>query len=303
MLSCLKSATGQKYTFADSDRLGAGAFGDVYLGTIWGTDKKVAIKRINNSVLERYGEEFVRCIGNEANLLQEMNFNEKTVKIYDCFQTPNHVCIIMEFCEGGTLEKIVKNNGGKLNEKAAVGYLAEIVEGLYVMHSRGFMHRDLKLENIFIKDGKCKIGDFGFATSKPISDQYCGTPYYMAPEMFEVGDGRGYDKQVDIWALGVMFHEMLFGERPYVGPQTQLLDIIKKNPYKAPNFVQISDESKDLLGKMLTIDPKKRITVKEIIKHPVFQKVGVSLSISDVSSPMMSSINGSMDSSSWQGKT
>mmetsp|Transcript_25454 Transcript_25454/g.22462 ORF Transcript_25454/g.22462 Transcript_25454/m.22462 type:complete len:84 (-) Transcript_25454:38-289(-) len=83
----------------------------------------------------------------------------------------------MEFCEGGTLDQLLKSKPAKrLDEKLAVQCLAEMTCGLKSMHDRGTMHRDLKLENIFLDQGKCKIGDFGFATSKVKSNQYCGTP-------------------------------------------------------------------------------------------------------------------------------
>ena len=268
----LTSENGHSYSFHANDKLGSGAFGEVYKGFDKKRLQQVAIKRVHNSVLDRYGEEFIRCLGNEANILQELGNGEYIVTIIDCFQTNQHVNIIMEFCDGGTLRDIFKNQkDGRFEESEALKYLAEIVEGLYTMHNSGRMHRDLKPENIFFKEGQCKIGDFGFATKQPRCEQYVGTPDYMAPEIFEVGDGNTYDRAVDVWALGVMFHEMLFNSLPYEGKQTELADIIKKNPYQPPNFPPISAESKDLLKRMLVADPKKRITMHEVRAHPALK--------------------------------
>lgn len=260
------------FTDSANERLGQGAFGDVFKGFDRKRLQQVAIKRVHNSVLDKYGEEFIRCLGNEANILQEMGDGVHTVAIIDCFQTSNHVNIIMEFCDGGTLRgKLDKYANKYFEEDLALTYFAEIVEGLYAMHRSGRMHRDLKLENIFFKEGHCKIGDFGFATKHPTSEQYVGTPEYMAPEIFVCGDGNTYDKQVDIWALGIMLHEMLFIDRPYTGPQTQLADKIKANPYKPPSHPPTSDATKDLLVRMLEFDPKKRIRIEDIKVHPAIR--------------------------------
>ena len=277
----LTSSEGNEYMFQPNDRLGDGAFGEVFKGFDRRRLQQVAIKRVHNSVLDRYGEEFVRCLGNEANILQEMGSGAYTVTIIDCFQTSNHVNIIMEFCDGGNLrERLDKAKDRRFEEAEAVQYLAEITNGLYEMHKSGRMHRDLKLENIFLKDGRCKIGDFGFATQHPESEQYVGTPEYMAPEIFRCGDGNTYNKQVDVWALGIMFYEMLFHKRPYEGPQTQLENIIRTKPLEIPASPPISNEAKDLLQRMLTVDSKSRINIQDAKNHPLLR---TKLDLSDTS--------------------
>lgn len=294
----LVSPKNKTYFFQPNDLLGTGSFGDVYKGKNTDTNEVVAIKRVQNSVLEKYGEEFKKCLGDEANLLLQMNLSDKTVQILDCFATQHHVCIIMEFCDGGTLEKLIsKNYGGKLDEDVAINYFYQICVGLYGMHTQGMMHRDLKLENIFMKKGLCKIGDFGFATRNETSDQYVGSPEYMAPEIFDIGDGVPYNKQVDIWALGIMLHEMLFGNRPFTGSQTQLPGTIKNTVYKVPDNPKTSDTLKDLLYKMLQKDPKKRITIEQIMKHKIFAKFE-----EEKSNSTNSSDSKSLGSSSTYGK-
>ena len=87
------------------------------------------------------------------------------------------------------------------------------------IHQLDHAHRSLKLDNVLLllKGCYCKVGGFGFATKQTQADQYVGTPEYMSSEIFECDDGNTNDKQVDIWALRIMFHEMLSGERPYKG--------------------------------------------------------------------------------------
>ena len=267
----LTSQSGKVYEYAPSSMIAKGGFGEVYKGKDKQTGEVVAIKRVDNSKIEKFGDEYVRCLGAEANLLLEMNYNERCVKIIDCFKTSGSVYIIMEYCDGGTLDGMLKKApNNRLNEKEALAIFAEIVEGLSAMHNRGTMHRDMKPDNVFFKGGRCKIGDFGFATNKEKSDQICGTPQYMAPEIHNAyQDGAlPYTKQVDIWAMGVMLHEMLFGERPYEGNQIKIADLVINTEYKLPSKVNLSEETKDLLKRMLIRDPNKRITMKEIVTHP-----------------------------------
>jgi serine/threonine protein kinase len=180
----LTSQKGKRYLYCDKDLVAKGGFGEVYKGIDVQTDEVVAVKRVDNSKIERLGDEYVKCLGNEANLLLEMNYNDRCVRIIDCFKTTGSVYIIMEFCDGGTLDGIMKKRPhSRLPEKEALEIFAEVVEGLSAMHNRGTMHRDMKPDNVFIKNGRYKIGDFGFATSKECSNQICGTPQYMAPEI------------------------------------------------------------------------------------------------------------------------
>ena len=195
----LTGSEGNKYLFHENCRLGSGSFGEVFKGFDQKRLQQVAIKRVHNSTLDRHGEEFIKCLGSEANILQEMGVNTHAITIIDCFRTVTYVYIILEFCDGGDLaQRLKKAKDGRFEESEAVKYMAEIINGVYEMHRLDRAHRDLKLENILLNEGHCKIGDFGFATKQIQADQFVGTPEYMAPEIFGCGDGNTYDKQVDI---------------------------------------------------------------------------------------------------------
>ena len=163
---------------------------------------------------------------------------------------------------------------GRFEEKDAILSLYEIVKGVRILHKKGIMHRDLNLENIFLKEGRCVIGDFGSATMNEWSDtSWVGTPEYRAPEVFKARERFEYNKQADIWSIGVMFHEMVYGKRPYEGDINQLLNIIEKEPYKAPQGLSISKDTKDLLIKMLVTNPRKRIKIEEVFQHQLFSRL------------------------------
>jgi len=141
----------------------------------------------------------------------------------------------------------------------------------------GVIHRDIKAENIMIDtNDQVKLLDFGLSkNARGVTDrEICGTPYYMAPEMI-LGDK--YDTQIDNWSLGVMLYYTVSGHLPFnQRTQKELFAQICYGavdfPYKEFNFV--SDECKDLIRKMLVIDPKKRYTAQQILKHDWFKKFG-----------------------------
>jgi len=138
------------------------------------------------------------------------------VKLYEIYETLNSVYFIMEYLKGGELLK--KNEPyGFYNENDAVAPLRSILESLDHMHSSGVIHRDIKPENILLtaKDGDgsdIKIIDFGFALQKENMHEckikQCGTPGYMAPEMFSKGDEIDYDERCDIFSAGIIFYKM-----------------------------------------------------------------------------------------------
>ena len=127
----LEGSKGNKYYFDQNDLLGSGSFGDVYKGRDESTGDPIAVKRVPRSILDRYGEEYVKCLGDEANLLLRMSLSDRTVRILDCFGTTNHIVIIMEFCDGGSLDKVKnKSPNGRIDEKKTLEYFGELAEGI-----------------------------------------------------------------------------------------------------------------------------------------------------------------------------
>ena len=169
-----------EYSYNPSDELGRGAFGSVYKGKNLKTNERVAIKLVNIVKLhEQYKtKEIIKTIGREVNILLKLTNetnNPYIVKIFDCCKIDNHVYIVLEFCDGGSLEDVQEARNGKLREKDAKTILFQIIQGLLAIHQINIAHRDLKPENIFVKGNYFKLGDFGFATDKKKFTTQLGT--------------------------------------------------------------------------------------------------------------------------------
>lgn len=273
-LKLLTSAAGQRYVFdREHAKIGEGAFGVVYRGNVYLPDNTfgevVAIKCVYRDQILKVGDELYKSIGSEVNILQQLVDLKPPhiIRIYDCFETKEYIHIILEFCNQGTLKDVTEKAGGKLAEATAVPIFFQVLQAIDFLSRNDITHRDLKPENVFIKEGEYILGDFGFATAKKELDAFAGTLPYMAPEI--VSDDPNYTKQVDVWALGVMLHEMLFGDYPFKGSNMAMTRAISNDPYKIPNYPQISDYCKDLLQKCLIKDPSQRITAQGMMKHPL----------------------------------
>lgn len=133
------------------------------------------------------------------------------------------------------------------------------------------MHRDLKLANILKSDGKIKIADFGFSKlmgNETHADTMLGSPLNMAPEVL---NGKEYTNKADIWSIGTVFYELLFGTPPFTA--NNMIELIKKiqtRPIDINKKVNnISPVVEEVLRKMLVVDPNKRIDWKDLFEHPV----------------------------------
>lgn len=130
-------------------------------------------------------------------------------------KTTNNFYFVYEYCNGGTLDKLM-NKEGPFSEKRALSFFRQMVEAFKVLSKQNIMHRDLKPDNILMHNGMIKLGDFGFC--KPLesaSEMACtmlGSPIYMAPEVLK---GETYNMKADIWSLGVVLFQMVFGKCPF----------------------------------------------------------------------------------------
>lgn len=135
------------------------------------------------------------------------------------------------------------------------------------------MHRDFKVDNLFMHDDTIIIADLGFAKKgKEMTQTACGTPMYMAPEIFE---GKDYTNLADLWSVGVSFYELLFGKFPFnaMSQPALLQDIKKHEGSKLPidkSINHISADCEDLLRRTLTYDTKRRMTWNEFFNHKIF---------------------------------
>jgi len=259
----LKNRHGVQYTHGEHDQIGIGTSATVYLGVNRKTQQKVAVKTLykpRNDPLS---------MKTEIKVYVALKDSPNIVQILDFFQTEQHLYLILEWCDGGDFRTLLSSyTNNRLPEEIAIKYLSEIVEGLHAIHSKGIIYRDLKPENVLLKEGQIKIGDFGSATFETRSNDYIGTPEYIAPEVYLAREDSDYDRQVDIWSLGVIFYEMLFGSTPCKSDKKQREEIFK-NGCTIPKDDSISHNARDLLEKMLKLNPMERITIEQIKQHPL----------------------------------
>ena len=245
--------------------IGRGAFGKVNIGLNILTGRIVAIKSFNKKNI--ISESAKKKILYETNLMRGL-FHPSVTKILETFESENYMLIIMEYISGGNLQSFVKKRR-KLGEKTAKILFRQIIQGIKYIHSRGIVHRDIKLENILLDlNNIIKICDFGVGKlikpSTILKDQ-CGTPVYMAPEIIK---GQGYHGfPVDIWSAGIALFIMLSGTLPFNKSKENGLEYSILNK-ELPKINGVSEEANNLLKNILEKDPNKRYTANQILEHP-----------------------------------
>ena len=263
--------------------IGQGAFGKVNIGLNILTGRVVAIKSFNKKSLSANGDNMKKILS-ETDLMKKLNHPNVT-KILEMFEDDGYILIAMEYINGGNLFSFVKKRR-KLSEKTAKFLFRQIILGIKHIHSKKIVHRDIKLENILIDlNNNIKICDFGIGrilkNEKQMLYDKCGTPMYMAPEILLSSKTKGYEGfPVDIWSSGISLYIMLSGTLPFNLKNKESSDmsnesnnnnielqysIINKEPKK---IEKISDEARDLLKGLLNKNPKKRLTIEQILNHP-----------------------------------
>ena len=253
------------------DDLGEGIFGSVKLGVEKKTNQRVAIKIIKKSKAKESDIELVR---NEIDIMK-LCYHPNVVHLLDHFENGEYIFIVMEYIKGGCLTDYFKKNEFNFSEKRAAEIIYQLAKGLKYLHKYGIIHRDLKPDNIMLTEssdkGNVKIMDFGLSKilgKKEKSTDGFGTLTFVSPEVLI---RKPYNKEVDIWSLGVILYLMLSGDLPFDDPDDNEQKIAKAIVYqevKFPNdkFGKRSKAVIELIQGCLTKDPKSRIKVDEIIK-------------------------------------
>jgi serine/threonine protein kinase len=244
--------------------LGRGAFGKVNLGLHIASGRLVAVKSFNKNRLA--SENAKKKIYHETNLMKNLKHNS-IVKIFEVLESQKYILIVLEYVCGGDLLSFVRKRT-KLNETTAKFIFRQIMEALQYIHSQGVIHRDIKLDNILIDlNNTIKICDFGVSRSVVPGDimhDQCGTPAYIAPEILRNQGYEGFG--VDVWSAGVVLYAMLSGTVPFKATNmTDLHRIILSGNYAA--IKDISQDAIDLLKGILETDPRKRLSVEQILQH------------------------------------
>lgn len=263
--------------------LGKGGFSKVKLGIHNETGEKVALKLLQTNKLSM-NESSRKQVEAEITAMSRVRhpnvlslkhvewstqYHKKNGKVQDV------MLVVLELAEGGELFEFLQSTGA-FEEAVARTYFRQLIQGVNYCHQQNVAHRDLKPENLLLDANfVLKLADFGFAktmdSSKTMYTQ-CGTPGYMAPEMFE---REGYDpKKADIWACGVILFIMLAGFPPFQQPKINDWWFHKLKLNRHDLFwrahcrtAYFSDGFKDLINKILCPDPTKRISLEDILKH------------------------------------
>lgn len=255
--------------------VGKGSFAEVWLGRDSTNDKLVAIKKIPKERLKSNAT-LIRMLSTEVSVMKKIK-HRNIMHLEDFLETPSNYYLILEYLKDGDLEGIIKKTKlGYVDEPTAVFYLKQIANGFQELRNYKVFHRDIKLANLFLDNNRIVIGDFGFAKSGvDQTSTILGTPLTMAPEILFASSGDvKYCSKADIWSIGVVFYQLLFGKLPFPG---STIDEIKKNitQYSGANLRfpgPISQESKILLQRMLTRDVATRLDWHELFNHAVFNK-------------------------------
>ncbi|CAL9063353.1 unnamed protein product [Musa banksii] len=248
--------------------LGIGSFGKVKIAEHLLTGHKVAIKILNRRKIKNM--EMEEKVRREIKILR-LFMHPHIIRLYEVIETQSDIYVVMEYVKSGELFDYIVEKG-RLQEDEARRFFQQIISGVEYCHRNMVVHRDLKPENVLL-DSKwnVKIADFGL--SNVMRDGHflktsCGSPNYAAPEVIS---GKLYaGPEVDVWSCGVILYALLCGTLPFDDENIpNLFKKIKGGIYTLPSH--LSPLARDLIPRMLIVDPMKRITIREIREHPWFQ--------------------------------
>ena len=270
------------YRYSLDKRLGRGVYSDVYEGYhVSSINSKVAIKVVDLNMFRNFETQLLR----EVNIMKTLRYKH-VVNLFNAYKSNDKLYMVMELCGGGDLDVLKKPLTPPIHKKWKPipegewqGYFKQIILGIRYLRANKIVHRDLKPKNILLtSDHTVKIADFTFA--RHISQQeelmatICGTPLFMAAEVL---CGEPYNDKSDIWSLGVILYEYIYGFHPYahIATKATLEKTLKTLKFPYANHVMIDDtyyavssNCIDLIRKMLEVDTKLRIDWLSLYTHP-----------------------------------
>ncbi|THK33125.1 serine/threonine-protein kinase PLK4 isoform X1 [Diachasma alloeum] len=247
--------------------LGKGGFASVYRARCLKTRMEVAIKMIDKRMMEAAG--MLDRVAQEVSIHSRLK-HPAILELYTAFEDINYVYMVLELCHNGELQRFLKAEYPHgFPEDQAAQIIKQVVQGLLYLHYHQILHRDMSLSNLLLtRDMQVKIADFGLATQLSRPDEkhmtMCGTPNYISPE---VATRSSHGLEADVWGLGCMLYTLLVGRPPFdTDAVKSTLTRVVMADYKIPSH--LSDMARDLIERLLKKNPRERIKLKDISKHP-----------------------------------
>ncbi|CAG8461255.1 15093_t:CDS:10 [Funneliformis mosseae] len=287
--------------------LGRGHFSSVYMTRCIKYDGKTYAVKIMDKIVNNDNSRQRRMVESEIQILNGLA-HENLIKIYDFFDEPDKMYLVIEYVEDGEFFDFFKNR--ILSEVEIRIIFKQLFSAIEYLHERRIVHRDLKPENILMpsKEGlRIKVSDFGL--SKLLNVDFstmqtrCGTVSYVAPEILELCKDQSYTKEVDMWSAGVIFYACLCGQLPFTSESNRpnsVADKIKSGifPKDIPRWENASESAKDLVCGLLNKSPFHRLSAKKALKHPFITCGGIPKQVPYSNPPVQHQFESSNGSSS-----
>jgi len=266
------------YFLYPKNLIGRGTFAEVYEGTHRSTSQPVAIKIILRSKLN---DKLMASLELETNIMRKIE-HKNIIRLYAVHRSKRHFYLVMEKCSGGELSTFIRKNKKPLDNIVVKKFLRDLANGLRCMWEMNLVHRDLKPANLLLDYpssidpinplanlGTLKIADFGFAreiTPGSMAETMCGSPLYMAPEVLT---NKPYDAKADLWSVGIILYEMLYGQIPFKANNVvQLIHTIEKTIPHLSVTKNVDAAGVDLMRGLLQRDPAHRFSFQDFYNHP-----------------------------------
>lgn len=269
----------QVYIF-NKKEIGSGHYGSVRKAKLKiDKGKTYAVKSVEKKKLK--GD--ITLLKNELEMLR-FSDHPNIVQFYEIYQDKLSYHFVMEVCEGGDITTYLEKKGA-IDEPLAKKIIFQVLLAINHLHSCGIVHRDIKPDNFLFKsldpESPIKLIDFGLSKKYQIGNKMTsvlGTPYYVAPEII---DKRGYSEKCDIWSTGVMLYLLLVADFPFRGKNhAELFEKIKLGEYSlkaSPQILALSATGKSLLAKLLDVDPNRRLSASEALRHEWFDDLNIEM--------------------------
>lgn len=253
--------------------LGKGSSGRVRLAKDMETGKLAAVKIVPKKFVKSNRKKQLPYGIEREIIIMKLVSHPNVMGLYEVWENKSELFLVLEYVEGGELFDYLVSKG-KLPEREAIHYFSQIIKGVEYCHGFNICHRDLKPENLLLDKKKklIKIADFGMAALEPsdkMLETSCGSPHYASPEI--VMGKKYHGSSSDIWSCGIILFALLTGHLPFNDDNVKkLLLKVQAGRYQMPQ--SLSPEAKDLISKILIVNPAKRITIKDILKHDLVTK-------------------------------